>query len=118
MCVTNLLSTISIVTKRKWHSKIILLLHRVDGTKAMQRDHLDRALSIWGDQAWYKNQFSRSSFLKGKHLMSLGGDDIKEGKKWVQRALQIRREIVPNDQKSEDELDIGDFDELVVFWSR
>jgi hypothetical protein len=84
----------------------------------MQRDHLDRALSIWGDQAWYKNQFSRSSFLKGKHLMSLGGDDIKEGKKWVQRALQIRREIVPNDQKSEDELDIGDFDELVVFWSR
>jgi len=57
--------------------------------------------------------------------MSLGGEgeggdnnSIKEGKKWIQRALQIRREIVPDDQKAEDELEIEDFDKLVVFWSR
>jgi hypothetical protein len=83
---------------------------------AMLRSYLDRALSIWGDRTWYKNESARSSFLRGTHLISLGGEEnMEQGKRWVERAKALRREILPGEASRE--LDTVDFDDLVCFWS-
>lgn len=81
-----------------------------------RRDYLDRALSIWGDRQWYKNESARSSFLRGTHLLSFGGEENQElGARWIERAKVLRREILPDEE--ERELDTVDFDNLVCFWS-
>ncbi|KAF2120075.1 tetratricopeptide repeat domain-containing protein [Lophiotrema nucula] len=78
--------------------------------------YLDRALSIWGDRQWYKNESARSSFLRGIHLMSFGDDENFElGTRWIERAKVLRKEILPEEEKRE--LDTVDFDDLVCFWS-
>ncbi|KAM7205136.1 tetratricopeptide repeat domain containing protein [Naviculisporaceae sp. PSN 640] len=78
--------------------------------------YLDRALSIWGDRQWYKNESARSSFLRGTHLVSLGGkENIELGNRWIERAKLLRKEIIPDEEPRE--LDTVDFDDLVCFWS-
>jgi hypothetical protein len=80
------------------------------------RDYLDRALSIWGDRKWFKNESARSSYLRGIHLQSMGGaKNIEKGKQWVERAMLLRKEILPNEKPRK--LDTRDFDDLVCFWS-
>jgi hypothetical protein len=80
------------------------------------REYLERALSIWGDRQWFKNESARSSFLRGTHLMSLGGDDnIEQGELWVERAMLLRGELLPDEEKKD--LEAADFDDLVCFWS-
>jgi hypothetical protein len=80
------------------------------------REYLERALSIWGDRQWFKNESARSSFLRGTHLMSLGGDDnIEQGELWVERAMLLRSELLPDEEKKD--LEAADFDDLVCFWS-
>ncbi|KAF2753098.1 tetratricopeptide repeat domain-containing protein [Pseudovirgaria hyperparasitica] len=80
------------------------------------QDYLDRALSIWGNRPWFKNESARSSFLRGTHLLSLGDPgSIKKGNHWLARAKELRREILPNEKPRS--LAIEDFDELVIFWS-
>jgi hypothetical protein len=80
------------------------------------RDYLDRALSIWGDRQWFRNESVRSSFLRGIHLQSMGGEEnIEKGKWWVERAKLLRKQILPDEEPRE--LEIADFDDLVCFWS-
>jgi hypothetical protein len=66
-----------------------------------------------GDRQWFKNESARSSFLRGIHLQSLGGEEnIEMGNRWVERAkLEILRDEKPR------ELEAVDFDDLVCFWS-
>jgi hypothetical protein len=96
-------------------SKLSILILRsslIDTT----RDYLDRALSIWGDQQWFKNEPARSSFLRGIHLQSMGSEEnMEKGKRWVERAKQLRSEIIPGEEPRE--LETVDFDDLVIFWS-
>ncbi len=45
------------------------------------RTYLDRALSIWGDREWYKNESARSSFLRSeghRGLRLLVADELEE----------------------------------------
>lgn len=80
------------------------------------QNYLDRALSIWGDRQWFKNESARSSFLRGTHLISLGGmQNVEMGKRWVERAKLLRSTIVVDEEPRE--LDNVDFDDLVCFWS-
>ena len=80
------------------------------------RDLLDRALGIWGDWPWFKNESARSSFLQGTHLLSTGLEkNVEMGNYWVERAKLLRREILPEEEPKE--LEIADFDGLVCFWS-
>jgi len=44
-----------------------------------------------------------------------GTENIEKGKRWVERAMLLRKEILPNEVPKK--LDIVDFDELVCFWS-
>ena len=80
------------------------------------RDYLDRALGIWGDRSWFKNESARTSFLRGKHLQQMGGsENFENGSRWIQRAIALRREVGVSD--GDKELDTQDFDDLVCFWS-
>ncbi len=91
---------------------------RLQQTRSLHlgRSYLDRALRIWGTRSWYKNQVARTSFLKGTHLLSLGGEAASEGKRWIEQAAALRKEILPNCDMSK--ASEKDYDELVVFWSR
>ena len=83
----------------------------------VSRDFLDRAMSIWGDRQWFKNESARSSFLRGTHLLSMGGkENVEMGNRWIERAKLLRREILQKEEEAK-ELDTTDFDELVCFWS-
>jgi hypothetical protein len=90
---------------------------------------IDRALRIWGSRERYRNQVARTTFLKGTHLVFIGGGREDEGRACIQQAIEIRRAIIKDDGlghdsvnaadvKGEVELGESDFDELVVFWSR
>ncbi len=80
------------------------------------RSYLDRALSIWGDRQWYRNESARSSFLRGTHLKSLGGaENVEMGNRWIERATLLRKQILPDEKPRE--LKTADFDDLVCFWS-
>ena len=80
------------------------------------RDYLDRTLSIWGDRQWFKNESARSSYLRGIHLQSIDGvENIEKGKQWVERAMALRKEVLPNEEPRH--LDTKDFNDLVCFWS-
>jgi len=82
----------------------------------LAQNYLDRALRIWGDQRWFQNESARSSFLRGIHLQSMGGEEnIEMGNRWVERAKLLRREILPDEESRE--LQTADFDDLVCFWS-
>lgn len=81
---------------------------------AAARYYLDRALSIWRDRQWFKNESARSSFLRGIRLMSLGDEGRKErGRRWVERTKLLRGEIVPGEEPRE--LETADLDDLVCF---
>ncbi|KAK8139283.1 tetratricopeptide repeat domain-containing protein [Apiospora sp. TS-2023a] len=83
---------------------------------ALAQDYLDRALEIWGDRPWFRNESARSSFLRGTHLVSMQGrSNVAEGKRWIERATLLRKEIVP--EEAPKNLETADFDNLVCFWS-
>ena len=83
----------------------------------MNRDYLDRAINIWGARQWYMNEVARSSFLRGTHLVSMGGaSNVARGESLIERATLLRREILPNETLMRS-LEIQDFDDLVCFWS-
>lgn len=80
------------------------------------RNYLDRALGIYGNKPAFRHEASRSSFLRGVNLQSLGGEEnIEEGQRWIERAKEIRREILPGERQGD--FDIHDFDKIVLFWS-
>ncbi|KAI1411461.1 tetratricopeptide repeat domain-containing protein [Hypoxylon sp. FL1857] len=82
----------------------------------LAQDYLDRALSIWGDRQWFKNESARSSFLRGTHLLSMGGKaNVEKGNLWIERAKLLRKEILPDEEPRQ--LETVDFDDLVCFWS-
>ncbi len=61
-----------------------------------------------------ENESARSSFLRGMHLQSMGGvENIEKRKRWVERAVLLRKAISPKEVPKK--LDTLDFDELVAF---
>ncbi|CAK7229743.1 hypothetical protein SCUCBS95973_007331 [Sporothrix curviconia] len=110
-------------TVGKFNHRTADALHKLAEHHIRRKEHvqaqacLERALSIWGDRVWYRNESARSSYLRGIHLLSLGGEkNTAEGERWVQRAKALRRAILPDEDEPQ-ELDTTDFDSLICFWS-
>jgi len=86
----------------------------------MWADHqsqlLEQSIKVYRDIRWYKPQAARSSFMKGRLLIAMG--NIVEGDAQLKRAMELRREIVPDDHRTVDQLTDQDFDELVWYYSR
>lgn len=62
------------------------------------------------------NEVARTTFLKGTHLISRGGEHTRAGRRWVGEAAALMRKIkLECDASKATE---KDYDELVVFWSR
>lgn len=81
-----------------------------------QSQLLEQSIKVYRDIKWYKPQAARSFFTKGRLLKAMG--NIAEGNAQLTRAMELRREIVPDDLRTEDQLTDQDFDELVWYYSR
>ncbi|TGO51365.1 hypothetical protein BOTNAR_0359g00150 [Botryotinia narcissicola] len=109
-------------TLGEYHHRVADLCHKIAGHRILENDHaeaqeyLDRALRIWGSKHWYKNQVARTSFLKGKHLLQMGSEHSHEGLLWIERARNLRSEILKDEESKEPTEE--DYDDLIVFWSR
>jgi hypothetical protein len=77
---------------------------------------LEQSIKVYRDIRWYKPQAARSSFMKGRLLKAM--ENIVEGDAQLTRAMELRREIVPDDHRTVDQLTDQDFDELVWYYSR
>jgi hypothetical protein len=64
----------------------------------------------------YRAEYARVLHWLGK-VCAIEGDDIAAMDLSTQ-AANIRRELVPDDTRSAEELVDSDFDELMVFWGR
>jgi hypothetical protein len=86
----------------------------------MWADHqsqlLEQSIKVYRDIRWYKPQAARSSFMMGRLLKAIG--NIVEGDAQLKRAMELRREIVPDDHRTVDQLTDQDFDKLVWYYSR
>lgn len=54
--------------------------------------------------------------MKGRLLNKIG--NVVEGNAQIERAMEIRRKIVPNDKRTKDQLTDEDFDSVVYYYSR
>lgn len=77
---------------------------------------MEQSFKVYGDIRWYKPQAARSAFMTGRLLKKLG--NVVEGEAQLERAMILRKEIVPNDNRTEDELAYQDFDDEVWYYSR
>jgi len=81
-----------------------------------QSQLLEQSIKVYRDIRWYKPQAARSAFMKGRLLKVMG--NTVEGDAQLARAMELRREIVPDDRRTVDQLTDHDFDELVWYYSR
>jgi len=77
---------------------------------------LEQSLKVYGNIRWYKPQAARSAFMQGKLLNKMG--NTVEGKAQLSRAMDLRKEIVPDDKRPADQLSYEDFDKEVYYYSR
>lgn len=54
--------------------------------------------------------------MKGRLLKSMSND--VEGDAQLTKAIKLRKEVVPNDRRTWDQLDDEDFDKVVYYYSR
>lgn len=73
-------------------------------------------MAIYGNDEWYKPQVARSEFMLGKLVMARG--NTQEGQAHLARAMELREEMLLDDEQTQDQLDIQDFDEHVWYYSR
>lgn len=77
---------------------------------------LDQSLKVYGDIRWYKPQAARSAFMKGRLLKQVGNE--VEGDAQLEQAMRLRKEILPDDDRPEEQLSDYDFDVVVYYYSR
>ncbi|KAJ8132696.1 hypothetical protein O1611_g931 [Lasiodiplodia mahajangana] len=75
---------------------------------------LNQALMVFEEHPqWYRNEISRTKYKLGCVHQDMGGFD--EGTRLIREAEALRKEILGSNVPDGDE---GNFDELVMFWSR
>ena len=78
---------------------------------------VDQALSIWAaNEAAYKPELTRTTFLKSKVLASKESSD--KASLALAQTVSGYRSLVPGSKKEGNDLTEADVDELVTFWSR
>lgn len=75
---------------------------------------LEQALGIYNNDTLYKNEIARTKYKLGCVLQDSG--EILRGQNLICEAEKRRREILPD--ASDQDVDEGLFDKLVMFWSR
>lgn len=76
---------------------------------------VDQALEIFSC-SYYRPELARTTFKKSQLLHIMGEEE--EAALALNRATELRRTLVPGDERSCSELRDEDFDTLVIFWSR
>lgn len=89
------------------------LWHRTNNSS---RVYLNSALKIFNSRTYLANERARTTFKKAKLLRLIG--TTTEADKLLVEAYKIRKELRPRDARSIEQLEEGDFDVLVAFWSR
>ncbi|KAK0616467.1 hypothetical protein B0T14DRAFT_568067 [Immersiella caudata] len=74
------------------------------------------AMRAFGDAPWRKAQTARVLWEKEKVARSDG--NAAEGDAFIKRAMEIRKEVVPNDKRLEEQLTYADWDNVVFYYSR
>lgn len=77
---------------------------------------LSQSLKVYGDIPWYKPQAARTAFKYGRLLRFL--ESNVEGELFLETAMRLRKELVPDDNRTEEQLLDRDFDVLVYYFSR
>jgi hypothetical protein len=77
---------------------------------------LDYALRIYSSKPNFDNEIARTSFAKGRVLLSMG--ELDAGATLVEEAIKMFRSLRPKDHRDKAEIHQSDFDELVTFWSQ
>jgi hypothetical protein len=80
------------------------------------RVHLNQALKIFSDKPHLQNELTRTKFKRGELLRLMGQEE--EAQNAILEAYRLRKELVPEDDRSLEELKVNDFDKLVAYWSR
>jgi hypothetical protein len=78
------------------------------------RTLLDQALKIYGDREYYGPEKARALHKKGKLLDIMGKGN--ESSTYISKAQSLYRKL-----KSKEDTHVatdGDFDDLIVFWSK
>jgi hypothetical protein len=74
------------------------------------------SINAYGDALWRQAQVARSSWKKGRLLRDMGR--LVEGDAYLEKAMRIRHELVPDDDREEKELMDQDWDKLIFYYSR
>ena len=75
-----------------------------------------QSFKVYKDILWDRPQDSRTAFSQGRLLRSLG--NVVEGDLLIDRAIELRKQLVPNDHRLEERLVDRDFDILVYYFYR
>lgn len=77
---------------------------------------INKALDIWSvDPSSHKSEIARGTFFKGKLFEQTG--KAQKASIAFRVAGRLRKEITSQDRDMK-RLEMGDFDELVAFWTR
>lgn len=73
-------------------------------------------MKVYERRKCYNPEKARTCFKKGAVFLRL--NDYDEGRKYIDIAVQLYRQLVPGDDRPSEELRDCDFDVLVAFWSK
>lgn len=76
---------------------------------------LEQASRVFSQGPYYAPELARVTFQIGRALILQG--NTRAGEDALTRAWSVRQTLVPGDLRPVEELQSGDFDDLVVFWS-
>lgn len=80
---------------------------------------LKKSNAFAGDIPWFKPSAARGAWKLGRTLQAEGGtENEKKSKVELSRAMRLRRELDPKDDRKEPELTDADWDSLVFYYYR
>jgi hypothetical protein len=80
---------------------------------------LEKVVTFIGKDQWFKAVAARAEWKLGRTLLSIGGDDnSNEAHVLLEQAMRIRHELVPDDDRKEEDLTDADWDSMVIYLFR
>ncbi|CCC14292.1 unnamed protein product [Sordaria macrospora k-hell] len=97
-----------------YHRLAFYYIHKGIYTEA--ETSLNLALIIFNSRTYLKNERARTTYKKGELLKLMKKEE--EANALLEEAYQLRRHLVPGDQRPREDVREADFDLLVPYWSR
>ncbi|KAI1129073.1 hypothetical protein F5Y10DRAFT_277026 [Nemania abortiva] len=93
--------------------------HYEDGKFQQASDLLRKCVAFAGNVPWYKPEAARAHWKLGHALQGLGGkENEEEARELLGKAMGLRHELKPDDEREEPELNDDDWDQLVYYYYR